>query len=181
MSKGLSEVLPQLKEIVGNEYKEDIPVEKQKGRGLFDHVNAIKKTQDPHYFDTLSDLDKKSWSNYMILRFLSMDSNFLPTLMEIQPYIQELEPELMYKALIGIYPRTQTYHPYIKSKSSTKFLPELVQLLSEHFQISKRQSEEYCGMMYETEIGKREILEIVQKYGWEKKQITKLKLKLPKK
>jgi len=39
---------------------------------LFDHLNAITAEQDPKYFDKLSEEDLKSWSNFMINRFLSM-------------------------------------------------------------------------------------------------------------
>ena len=39
---------------------------------LFDHINAITTIQDPKYFDKLTDEDLKTWSNFMINRFLSM-------------------------------------------------------------------------------------------------------------
>jgi len=41
-------------------------------KSLFDHVKAITNEQNPKYFDTLEEADKKTWSNYMLLRFLSM-------------------------------------------------------------------------------------------------------------
>jgi hypothetical protein len=34
-----------------------------KALGLFDHVNHIKGVQDPKYFDTLTDADKKSFTH----------------------------------------------------------------------------------------------------------------------
>ena len=43
-----------------------------KTKSLFDHVNHIKKVQDPKYYIGLSDVDKISFTPYMILRVLSM-------------------------------------------------------------------------------------------------------------
>ena len=44
---------------------------------LFDHINAITTIQDPKYFDKLGDEDLKTWSNFMINRFLSMKPEWL--------------------------------------------------------------------------------------------------------
>ena len=46
-------------------------------KGLFDHIKAITQYQDPKYFDKLDDEDLKSWSNYMIHRFLSMNPDWI--------------------------------------------------------------------------------------------------------
>ena len=63
---------------------------------LFDHLNAITKDQDPKYFDTLSEEDKKTWSNYMIHRFLSMDYDFVEAIADLQPLTQTMEPKFFY-------------------------------------------------------------------------------------
>ena len=47
---------------------------------LFDHINAITSEQDPKYFDKLTEEDLKSWSNFMINRFLSMRQHDQPQL-----------------------------------------------------------------------------------------------------
>ena len=39
-------------------------------KGLFDHIKAITSEQNPKYWDILEDDDKKTWSNYMVHRFL---------------------------------------------------------------------------------------------------------------
>ena len=43
-----------------------------KPKGLFDHINQITSNQTNDYWNTLTESDKKTWSNYMINRFLSM-------------------------------------------------------------------------------------------------------------
>ena len=39
-------------------------------KGLFDHIKQITNVQDPKYWDKLEPEDKKTFSNYMVLRFL---------------------------------------------------------------------------------------------------------------
>ena len=50
---------------------------------LFDHIKAITQFQDPNYFDKLEEDDLKTWSNYMIHRFLSMNSNWIEVLSDL--------------------------------------------------------------------------------------------------
>ena len=64
-----------------------------KTKTLFDHIKAITSIQDPKYWDKLEEGDKKTWSNYMIHRFLSMNKDWIEVLSEIQPYTQVLEPK----------------------------------------------------------------------------------------
>ena len=74
-------------------------------KSLFDHIKAITSEQNPDYWATLDDGDKKTWSNYMIHRFLSMNKDWIQVLSEIQPYTQVLEPNALYLALIGLLPK----------------------------------------------------------------------------
>ena len=48
-----------------------------KKKSLFDHVNQITATQNPNYWDEISEEDKKTWSNYMTHRFLSMKTDWI--------------------------------------------------------------------------------------------------------
>ena len=54
-------------------------------KSLFDHIKAITNEQNPKYFDTLDESDMKSWSNYMIHRFLSMNNDWIDLIAELQP------------------------------------------------------------------------------------------------
>ena len=69
-------------------------------KSLFDHVKAITNEQNPKYFDTLEEADKKTWSNYMLLRFLSMKYEWIETISAVQPYLQEVPPKAFYLAMI---------------------------------------------------------------------------------
>ena len=55
-----------------------------KPKGLFDHINHITSNQTKDYWNTLTESDKKTWSNYMINRFLSMKMEWTDFVNEIQ-------------------------------------------------------------------------------------------------
>lgn len=145
---------------------------------LFDHITNITSVQNPKYWDSLEEVDKKSWSNYMVHRFLSMNPDWIEILSEIQPYTQTLEPRQLYLALIGILPKGRYYMKYIKGKKADKYDSWLVDLLKQDFNCSLKESEEYCEILYATTEGRENIKYICEKYGIDKKQITKLKLKV---
>lgn len=145
---------------------------------LFDHIKAITQFQDPKYFDKLEEGDLKTWSNYMIHRFLSMNSDWIEVLAELQPYTEQLKPRELYLAYIGIIPKGKYYLKYIKGKKENKYESWLIDLIKEEFQTSKFQASEYCEILYASREGREQIKYICEKYGVDKKEITKLKLKV---
>ena len=145
---------------------------------LFDHIKEITSVQNPNYWDTLEESDKKTFSNYMIHRFLSMNSDWIEVLSEIQPYTQTLEPKQLYLALIGILPKGRYYLKYTKGKNDTKYESWLVDLIKQDFLCSQKEAEEYLEILYSTREGRENIKYICEKYGIESRQITKLKLKI---
>lgn len=147
-------------------------------KSLFDHIKAVTSEQRIDYWDTLEDADTKSWSNYMVHRFLSMNSDWIEVLSEIQPYTQTLEPKQLYLALIGIIPKGRHFLKYTKGKGENKYESWLIDLIKKDFQCSKKEAEEYTEILYSTREGRENIKYICEKYGIEKKQITKLKLKI---
>lgn len=147
-------------------------------KSLFDHIKAITSEQNPKYWDTLDDSDKRTWSNYMVHRFLSMNPDWIQFLSELQPYTQTLEPKQLYLALIGILPKGKYYLKYVKGKKEDSYEKWLVELIIKDYQCSKFQAEEYLEILYSTKEGREHIKYTCEKYGVESKEITKLKLKL---
>ena len=147
-------------------------------KSLFDHIKAVTSEQRIDYWDTLEDADKKSWSNYMVHRFLSMNSEWIEVLSEIQPYTQTLEPKQLYLALIGIIPKGRHFLKYTKGKGENKYESWLIDLIKQDFQCSLKEAEDYCDILYSTRSGRENIKYICEKYGLDTKQITKLKLKV---
>ena len=70
------------------------------------------------YWDTLTESDKKTWSNYMIHRFISMKTDWIEVANEIQRY-WELKPKTIYQFYTDIpdncnyYRDTKTIIPII--------------------------------------------------------------------
>jgi hypothetical protein len=147
-------------------------------KSLFDHIKAITSEQNPDYWATLDDGDKKTWSNYMIHRFLSMNKDWIQVLSEIQPYTQVLEPNALYLALIGLLPKGRHYLKYTKGKNDAKYEGWLVELIIKEFTSSKKEALEYLEIFYSTREGRENVKYICEKYGIDKKEITKLKLKV---
>jgi hypothetical protein len=48
------------------EKSKDSTESKPKTKSLFDHINHVREGKNPNYFSTLTDADKKTWSNYMV-------------------------------------------------------------------------------------------------------------------
>jgi hypothetical protein len=148
-------------------------------RKLFDHLKQITGVQDPNYWEDLTDAEKKSFSNFMVHRFLSMNPDWLDLLFEIQPYTEILDGKSLYLAYIGLLPKGKTFLRYIKGKKDKDNHPDwLMDLMVKEFECSKRDINEYLEIMYKTKEGRTEIKEICEKYGTDPKMITKLKLKV---
>ena len=145
---------------------------------LFDHLNAITAEQDPNYFDKLSEEDLKSWSNFMINRFLSMKPEWVELIATLLPLTQTLQPKEMYKLYISVIPKGKYFLKYIKGKSADKYEEFLIELIKKEFQCSEKEALEYIEVLYSTREGRENIKYICEKYGTDKKQITKLKLKI---
>jgi len=145
---------------------------------LFDHIKAITNTQDPKYWDKLDESDKKTWSNYMVFRFLSMNPDWVETIAALQPALQEVPPKALYLALIDFLPKGRQFLKYMKPATADKYEKWLVELVAKHYEVSLTDAHEYTKILYSTRSGKVRIKELCEDYGTDKKEITKLKLKL---
>ena len=152
----------------------------KKAKGLFDHIKAITSEQDTEYWSKISEADKKSWSSFMIHRFLSMNPDWVEIISQLQPYTEILEPEQLYLFYIGIIPKGRYYLKYVKGKKDHKYEKWLIELIKVDYNCSLKEAEDYCEILYATKEGRQHIKYICEKYGTEPKEITKLKLKLPK-
>jgi hypothetical protein len=145
---------------------------------LFDHIKAVTQEQDPKYWDKLDESDKKSWSNYMIFRFLSMNPAWVTMVAQLQPHLQEVPPKACYLALIDLIPKTRAFLKYMKAKSEDSYEKWLVELVSNHYETTQIQSEEYLKILYNSRKGRERVKELCEMYGVEPKIITKLKLNI---
>jgi hypothetical protein len=156
--------------------KEQIDV--KKALTLFDHLKQITDVQNPKYFDTLSDADLRTWSNYMVFRFLSMKYEWVELIADLQPYLQEIPPKSLYLTLIDIIPKSRTFLKYISPKKSENYEDWIVELVGIKYEVSKMEAEEYVKILYSIKGGHQTLKGIAQSYGVEEKKIKGLKLRM---
>lgn len=149
----------------------------KEAKTLFDHLKEITEYQNVNYFETLSVEDKKTWSNFLIIRFLSMNRDWVDLIGQLQPAIQELEPEYLYRVLITIIPKRRVYLKYIKGKSEDKYEKWLIELVVRDFYVSRSDAVDYLNILYGTKEGRETIIYICEKYGTPPEKIKKLKIK----
>ena len=141
-------------------------------KSLFDHINAIYLEQKKNYFSTLDDGEKRTYSAYMVNRFLSMNIHQLPLVNEIQKYT--LSPEVHYLLCATTIPRGKQYNKYVKSKNEKKYEDWLVTLVAKHYQVSEVEATDYLELYYRDD--KAGLRELCEKYGVDNKTIKKAKL-----
>ena len=138
-------------------------------KSLFDHINHITSKQTKGYWDSLNDREKKQWSNYMINRFLSMKMEWTDFVNEIQKL--KLDSYQLYVVYSSILPRGKQYLKYIKKKKDPIYNTQVVQKISEYFEISQSESEDYLKLL-----SKKQIRELVSKYGYTDKELKQMGL-----
>lgn len=146
-----------------------------KSKELFDFIEGITQNQTIEFFDELTDDEQKKYKNsrYMMHRFLSMNSNYLPVVNEIQKY-SGIPDRCHYLFLTNILPKGKHFHKYIKGAKDEKYESWLVNIVAKHFNISVKESIEYIELYY---LHDREGLRrICEKYGIDNKTLKKVKL-----
>jgi hypothetical protein len=146
----------------------------EKAKGLFDHIKQITDVQNPNYWDDISDEDKKSWSNYMVNRFLSMKMDWVDIVNEVQKY--QMEPEMLYKVYTNIFPKGKQWLKYIKGDKKMKYPKWVYDIVAKHLQVSMREAGDAVEMYEISAGGQAELADILGKYGIEQKEIRKLGL-----
>ena len=145
-----------------------------KRKNLFNHINAITSQQHPNYWDEISDEDKKSWSNYMVNRFLSMKIDWIEFVNEVQKY--PLKPKELYKVYIDILPKKRQWLKYIKGDKEMKYPKWVYEIVAKHLQISLREASDAVDMYELSHGGQAELIDILLKYGRTNEEIHKIGL-----
>ena len=143
-------------------------------KSLFDHIKQITDVQNPNYWDDISDEDKKSWSNYMVNRFLSMKMDWIDIVNEVQKY--DLEPEIVYKLYTNIFPKGKQWLKYIKGDKKMKYPKWVYEIVSKHLQCSMREANDAVEMYDISHGGQSELVDILIKYGKTEQECRKIGL-----
>ena len=140
----------------------------KKAKSIFDHLSGIKEKKTS--WESLSEMDKKSFSPFIINRWLSMNLDLLPIINILQKYtIGLLSPKEVYKLYLDFLPKKKTFDKYVKGKKEGKYNKELLQYLSKWYGVSYREVQDYLEIL-----PKQEVLDILMKYGLTDKEAKNL-------
>lgn len=138
---------------------------------IFEHIaNVTYKKVDP---DSYSESDWKSYSPYMMNKWLSMNRNYIDVIDLIQPFYS-LDKQLHYKMLSSLLPKKKSFTKYIKGKKVSKYNPELISILCKHYEVSKDEIKMYLELFFRDKVHILSLISILEKYGYSNKQIKKL-------
>lgn len=139
---------------------------------LFDHIKGV--TKEKVKWESLSEEDRKSWNNFIITRWFSMDVDLVEAMNEFQKYSNGiLQPSDYYRLLYDVMPKTSLYLKYTKKKNKVEIDKKFVELLCGHYQTSKRRMYEYIR-----ELNQRnpdELVDVLNSYGLMKEEIELFK------
>ena len=134
-------------------------------RNVFDWVKEINTKKSP--IESFSTEDWDQWNSYVVHRVLSMNPDYLALVNEVQKLPPDNKKQIysIYKEYI---PKNNKWSKYVKSnvKSRNK---DLIDLLKDYYQLSKREIKEYLTLL-----DNKEILRILTQLGVEQKDAKKL-------
>ena len=132
---------------------------------LFDWLKEINYKKSP--VDSFTDKNWDEFNAYMVHRFLSMDSNLLELVNEVQS-LPPTDKKQIYSIYKEYIPKNNKWNKYIKStvKQPNK---DLIQYLKNYFKLSSREILDYINIL-----SKDQIISILSQLGIEDKEIKKL-------
>lgn len=139
-----------------------------KAKTIFQHLSGIKEKKES--WASLSDMDKKSFSPFIINRWLSMNMGLLPIVNILQKYtIGFLSARDVYKVYLDFLPKQKTFDKYIKGSKSSKYNKDVLEYLSKWYGVSQREVTDYLEIL-----SKDDVINILTKYGLTDKEAKKL-------
>lgn len=133
---------------------------KRKKRNLFSHLQQITAWKNNDWWESCTEGEKKAYSPFMINRFLSMDTELVDIVNEIQHY--QLSPKQNYDIYMEIIPKKKRWNKYLKGKKD--YNKKDAEVLADHFNISQREANYYIDILIANG-EKSKIEEIKKLYG----------------
>ena len=142
-----------------------------KGKTIFNILADLsyKKTNS----DTYTEGDWKVYNTYMVNRWLSMNSDVTEIINFIQKYYS-LDKKIHYKLLSDILPKQKLFTKYVKGKKVDKYNPELITIVADHYEISRKEAKERVSMYMHFSHGMQNLSDILRMYGKTEKEIKRL-------
>ncbi len=144
-------------------------------RNLFDHIKGV--TKEKKKWDTLSEEDQKTWNNFIVSRWFSMEMELVEAINEFQKYSNGiLTSKDYYNLLFDALPKTSFFLKYTKKKTKIDIDPEFIEIFRQHFQVGKKVIYEYIIDLNKS--NPDELISILESYGTKKEEIEKFKKQL---
>ena len=147
-------------------------------KSFYDFLKRLTKFgyhQNDNFWKSLDDT-KKKYSQYMINRYLSMESDFITLVNDIQ--IMQGNSKLSNKHHFLLWsellPNKSIFFKYIGKDKSMNWPKQWIEIVSKNFQISQTEAVEAMEMYMISEGGKLELYEILTRYGIAEKDIRKV-------
>lgn len=141
-------------------------------KNLFEHIKGV--TKDKVKWESLSEEDQKTWSNFIVSRWFSMELDLTEAINDFQKYSNGiLTSKDYYKLLFDALPKTSFFLKYIKRKTKIEIDSEFIEIFRQHFQVGKKLIYEYIVDL--VHINPNELVSILESYGTKKEDIEKFK------
>ena len=99
-------------------------------------------------WEDLNEEEQKSWNTFIINRALSFNSDYIDIVNNLQPHTGgHLTPAEIFKYYQDMLPNNFRFKKWIKGKKEKNHNPQLLSLLSRHFECSRNQVEDYLNLM----------------------------------
>ena len=140
---------------------------------IFDHIAGISHKKKE--WNQLSEVDQKSFTPYIINRWLSMHQDLIETIDALQQYtIGPLSKKHVYQLYYDILPNANVRAKYIKGKKMDKYNKDLVNFVKKNYQINSREAQEYIDLFKSNDGGINHLVKLLKMYGKTEKEIKKL-------
>ena len=123
---------------------------------IVEWINQILVYKTP--WENFDESEQKTFSPFIVNRWLSMDNDFLEIVNFFQKYsIGLLEPKDTYKWYCDVLPKGKRFNRYIKGKKQVKYDKDLISVVCKHYETSKKECVEYIELLKKAKSAKDEI------------------------
>jgi len=128
---------------------------------IFDHINALVYKKGINWFDNLNEEDRKSWSSFMVLRYLSMDYSLLPLTNYLNNNNHKLSDRDIFRLLYELIPKGKYDLKYLGQKLTvSKESNSVKKALKLIYSLTDKEVDEYLKI-----IKKEDYITIIQMAG----------------
>jgi len=107
---------------------------------IFDHIKNITTNKGPYLGD-------EGWNNWMINRYLSMDSDYCEVVNIVQKNTWQMKGEYLYNLYKDLIPKQYKYLKYIKPKNKKEYKVDQVEAVAAYYEVSKKEAKQYIDIL----------------------------------